>query len=625
MGASFGRLGIGYDTPVLVFDFTPGSRQVFKHPLEVIRADRLGEVAGAFEAVQRAVDGGLYAAGFVAYEAAPAFDGALQTHPPGPLPLVWFGLYKAPTRRAPPAASSPSQVTDWVLDTPPEAYARAVTTIREAIADGVTYQANYTVRLRGRVRERSPENLFSLYEALRRVHEPPYASYLKLDEAQLLSLSPELFFSVQGGRVTARPMKGTAARGRWWEEDEGQRWALLASPKERAENVMIVDLLRNDLGKLARPGTVQVPALFTLETYPTFHTLTSTITAELKERPTLWALFRALFPCGSVTGAPKVSTMALLRRLEPTPRGVYCGAIGFAAPGGEMTFSVPIRTLVVTADGRAEYGVGSGVTWDARAETEYEELATKAAAITRPRPEVMLLETLLWNCTHYALLERHLARVEASARYFGVALDVGALQAALMRHAGAFWGQRRRVRALVAPSGDIEVASTPYAPPPEKPRVALADTPIDPRDPFLYHKTTHREVYAHHRRAFPNAFDVILWNGRGELTEFTIGNLVVELDGLRYTPPREAGLLAGTFRAELLEAGEITERPLFKHDLFNAARVWLINSVHGWVEVWPHLRSTEPAPTRRTYSRGPHSSVCGAPNDKKGNHSEQKG
>ncbi|ADI13644.1 aminodeoxychorismate synthase component I [Truepera radiovictrix] len=569
---------------MLVFDFSPGPRRVFGRPLEVIRADRLGEVAGAFAAVQRAVSGGLYAAGFVAYEAAPAFDEALRTHPPGPLPLVWFGLYEAPTGSAPLTARPPSRMGGWALDTSPEAYARAVAAIQGAIADGVTYQANYTVRLRGRVREPSSENLFALYEALRRVHAPPYASYLELGEAHLLSLSPELFFSVRGTRVTARPMKGTAARGRWLEEDEAQQRALLASPKERAENVMIVDLLRNDLGKLARPGGVRVPALLSLETYPTFHTLTSTVTADLPERPTLWALFRALFPCGSVTGAPKVSTMQLLRRLETTPRGVYCGAIGFVTPHGEMRFSVPIRTLVVTPDGRAEYGVGSGVTYDARAEAEYEELATKAAAITRPRPEVELLETLLWDGARYTLLARHLRRMETSARFFGVAFDARALQRALMAHAEAFRGERRRVRARLSHSG-VAVESTPYAPPPERPPVALARTPIDPRDPFLYHKTTHREVYARHRRAFPDAFDVLLWNGRGELTEFTIGNLVVERRGERLTPPREAGLLAGTFRAELLEAGEITERPLFKHDLLDASRVWLVNSVHGWVEV----------------------------------------
>lgn len=579
---------IGYDTPVLVFDFSPGPRRVFGRPLAVIRADRLSEVEGALSAVQRGVDGGLFAAGFVAYEAAPAFDAALQTHPPGPLPLVWFGLYEAPEKDAPPTADIPGPPADWALDTPPEAYARAVDTIREAISDGVTYQANYTVRLRGRsprrLGERFSENIFSHYEALRQVHKPPYSSYLDTGEVRIMSLSPELFFHVEGRRVRARPMKGTAARGRYSEEDEGFKRALLESPKERAENVMIVDLLRNDLGKLARVGSVQVPALFTLETYPTFHTLTSTVEAELREKPTLWALFRALFPCGSVTGAPKVSTMKLLRSLEPTPRGVYCGAIGVLAPGGEMTFSIPIRTLVIDDD-QAEYGVGSGVTWDSHAGAEYAELATKAAAVTSARPDFDLLETLLWDGTRYTLLERHLERALASAQYFGVSLDPCALRQALQGHARAFSGQKRRVRALISQGGGLHIESTPYAPPPERRGVVLAETPVDSRDPFLFHKTTHREVYAARRRAFPDAFDVLLWNERGELTEFTIGNLVLDLGGARVTPPRDSGLLAGTFRAELLATGQVVERPLFKNDLLRASQIWLVNSVHGWTRV----------------------------------------
>lgn len=582
---------------MLLFDFAPEPRLCFSRPHTVFQATRSSEVERVLERVQEAVDAGFYAAGYVAYEAAPAFDPALSVHPPGPLPLVWFGIFNAPEAYAPPTEDALGRLGDWALDTSPEAYTCAVKTIREAIAAGVSYQANYTARLRGYV---SGEPL-ALYERLHREHTSPYSSYLDTEDAHIVSLSPELFFRTDAGRVTAKPMKGTSARGRWPEEDERFKLQLLASPKERAENVMIVDLLRNDLGKLARPGSVTVPELFSLETYPTFHTLTSTVTAELSEKPTLLGLFRALFPCGSVTGAPKISTMKLLKRLEPTPRGVYCGAIGYAKPGGEMVFSVPIRTLVIehkaiergvigngTIDAkarRAEYGVGSGITWDSQAGLEYEELAVKAAAVTQARPEFKLLETLLWDGQGYALLGRHVARVGASARYFGFSLDADALRKELLEHVQPFSSQRRRVRALINQDGGIYVESTPYTPPPERPLVVLAQTPIDSRDPFLFHKTTRREVYAAHRKATPDAFDVLLWNERGELTEFTVGNAVLELDGVRVTPPQEAGLLVGTFCAELLASGEVVTRTLHKGELARASKVWLVNSVHGWVEV----------------------------------------
>ncbi len=580
--------GMGYYTPVtlfrppvsLRFDFAGVSPLAFRNPRQIIRAERLSDVLPALGAVQRASEAGFYAAGYVSYEAAPAFDEALVTHPPSGNPLVWFGVFE----KAEAVSPAPAPVTNlggWTFDISKADYYAAIAKIREEIAAGVTYQANYTVRLRS---SETPADAYALYETLRTQHRPPYSSFLNTGEGIILSLSPELFFETKGVRVTTRPMKGTTARGRFTEEDEVRRATLRESPKERAENVMIVDLLRNDLGKLAVPGSVAVPDLLTLETYPTFHTLTSTITATLPEHTNLQNIFRALFPCGSVTGAPKISTMRLIRALEPSPRGVYCGAIGYLTPGGDATFSVPIRTLVLSKDG-AEYGVGSGVTWDSRAETEYHELAVKAALVTETREDFSLLETLLWNGQRFVRLERHLARAAASAVFFGFALDKNVVRERLLEHGLKHPQNLRRVRVLVARDGTVTVASSPFTSSDKPLTVALAKEAVDSRDTFLFHKTTRRTVYDARRQDAPDADDVLLWNERGELTEFTIGNLVLELGGRRLTPPCEAGLLNGVMRQEGLEGGLIEERTLHIEDLARATKVWRINSLRGWQEV----------------------------------------
>lgn len=579
---------MGYYTPVTIsrppvrlrFHFAGDAPRIFTNPLKVVQATRLAEVVPALEAVQRASEAGLYAAGYVTYEAAPAFDSALETHPPSGQPLLWFAIF-AESEIPEPSIAPAAPLTGWAFDTSEADYRAAIAEVRENIAAGVTYQTNYTVRLRSPETHPDPEALF---DTLREQHRPPYSSFLDAGDTKIVSLSPELFFATEEKRVTTRPMKGTAPRGRFSEEDERLKAALRASPKERAENVMIVDLLRNDLGKLARPGSVRVSELLTLETYTTFHTLTSTITAELPPGTGLSELFGAVFPCGSVTGAPKVSTMRLIRELEPTPRGVYCGAIGYLKPGGDAIFSVPIRTLVLTPHG-AEYGVGSGVTWDSQAEAEYGELAVKAALVTAAQPDFSLLETLLGDGRQLVRLGRHLARAAASAAFFGRPLDHEALERSLRAHAAEYPGTPRRVRALVSKDGDIQVESSPFEASHKPLVVALAKKPVNSRDVFLFHKTTHRRAYDVRRQDATEADDVLLWNERGELTEFTIGNLVLELDGELLTPPREAGLLAGVMRQEGLEAGLIREQTLYPADLERATGVWRINSLRGWQPV----------------------------------------
>jgi para-aminobenzoate synthetase/4-amino-4-deoxychorismate lyase len=353
--------------------------RLLRDPVRVVTAHTLAEVLPALEEIEAAVSAGLYAAGFVGYEAAPAFDPALVTHPSGEMPLLWFALFMEFEELDDlPGSIGGFNLGEWVPDGSEAEYEADIAEIRRQIAEGNTYQVNHTLRLRAPF---AGDDL-ALFTALSRAQPTRYSAYLNAGRWRVLSVSPELFFSVSEGEIVTRPMKGTSPRGGTPEEDAARIAALRASPKERAENLMIVDLLRNDLGRVARFGTVTVPQLFEVETYPTLHTMTSTVRAELRPGVRLAEVFGALFPCGSVTGAPKVSTMGLIRTLEPAPRGVYCGAVGHLSPGGEMVFNVPIRTVTLDmARCTAEYGVGGGVTWDSTPEGEYAEVLTKAAIV----------------------------------------------------------------------------------------------------------------------------------------------------------------------------------------------------------------------------------------------------
>ena len=566
--------------PFLRFDFP--RPLCFSDPVRVIEAYSLAEVRPALRAVQAASDAGCYAAGYVSYEAAPAFDPALQVNAPiSSLPLLWFGVFTEPC--APPDPEPGEyHLSEWEADSAFPLYERAIHTIREAIAAGEVYQVNHTLRL-GAHFQGDP---LAFYRRLIGAQPPPFAAYLDLGNYQILSASPELFFHRIGSHITTRPMKGTRRRGRWGEEDDQVAAELRASQKDRAENVMIVDLLRNDLGRLAWPGSVNVPRLFEVERYPTVWQMTSTVEACLRPEVALDEIFGALFPCGSVTGAPKISATRFIARLEATPRQVYCGAIGYLTPNQEAVFSVAIRTALLDLEtGRAEYGVGGGIVWDSDAAEEYEEAWSKADVLAGSAP-FDLLETLLWEAGTYALLDRHLDRLQASAEFFGFDASRDRVKAALLAH-----GQQRpegawRVRLRLPPDGAPQIESAALSPLPSGPMpVGLARTPVCRTDKFLCHKTTRRAVYEAHRSAQPDCFDVLLWNEEGELTEFTIGNLVIEQGGRLWTPPRGCGLLDGTRRAELLAQGRLQERILRREDLDLASRIWLVNSVRGCVSV----------------------------------------
>jgi para-aminobenzoate synthetase/4-amino-4-deoxychorismate lyase len=548
----------------------------------VLRAERLDEVVPVLDAVERAVADGLHAAGFVAYEAAPAFDPALVTHPPDPrLPLAWFAVFEARDDVHPAweAADGEAEIGPWSIDVAEPAYLATVERIRALIAAGDTYQTNYTARLRAPFRG----DPVALYERLCLAQRSAFCAYLDLGEGRtIVSASPELFFSAHGREMELRPMKGTRPRGRWPEEDRALAAELADSPKDRAENLMIVDLLRNDAGRVAEVGSVRVERLYQVERYETVHQMTSTLRARLRPEVGLTEVFRALFPCGSVTGAPKVRTMQIIRGLEPSPRGVYCGAIGFVSPG-EAGFSVGIRTLLLdAAAGTAELGVGSGITYDSDAAAEYRECWAKAAFVRRAPADFRLLETLLWEPDGgWFLLDGHLSRLAESAEYWGYAFDAGDAVRRLDEAARGSGGAMR-VRLRVNREGAMEIESAPRHPSPQPVRVGIAPEPVDSHDPLLYHKTTRRAAYERRAASRPDCDDVLLVNERGELTESTIANLVARLDGALWTPPLESGLLPGVFRAHLLATGEIRERVLHPADLERADEVWLINSVRKW-------------------------------------------
>lgn len=586
--------------PWLRFDFrpddpeaaTPSQPLIFARPEQVIVARRVGDVLPALRRVQEAADAGFYAAGYVAYEAAPAFDPAMRVQSPGPVsdfPLLWFGIFAQPQSEPELSPHDKNELelyslSEWKPSTSRSQYDHNIEAIREAIARGETYQVNYTLRLRAQLRGDD----YALYARLLRAQQARYGAYLDIGRYRILSASPELFFHRRGERIVTRPMKGTIARGRWLEEDQEQAQILANSEKNRAENIMIVDLLRNDLGRIAVPGSVQVSDLFRLERYPTVWQMTSTVEATIPAA-TIREIFGALFPCGSVTGAPKIQTMRHIAALEDSPRQVYCGAIGVISPDGTSTFNVAIRTLLVdTQTDTAEYGAGGGITWDSTPQDEYAELLAKAAVLQAETSEFDLLETLRLENGDYWLLEPHLQRLRDSAAYFGFS-DAQktariALQGVGEKHRTGTW----RVRLLFSAQGEFATQVFPLEPNREGALpVILAASPVDSTNRYLYHKTTHREVYAAHRRVMESRgseiYDAMLWNERGELTEFTTGNLIVELDGSLWTPPRECGLLAGIERNEALAQGKIHERILTRNDLNHCIGVWLINSVRGWL------------------------------------------
>jgi para-aminobenzoate synthetase/4-amino-4-deoxychorismate lyase len=561
-------------------------------PVGVLEATRPDEVVPVLEAAEAAAGRGLWAAGFLAYEAAPGLDPRLTVRdraaddPFAALPLAWFGLFERAEETALPLPRDDGGPGGdaWTPTTSRGRYEDAIRRIRELIAAGETYQVNHTMRVRARV----TGDARGLYRDLCYAQRGAFAAYLDLGRYRILSASPELFFERDGDRIVTRPMKGTAPRGRWPAEDLEVAERLVASAKDRAENAMIVDLLRNDLGRIAVTGSVSWDDVFRAERYETVWQLTTTVAATVPAGTSTSAIVQALFPSGSVTGAPKVRTMELIAELEDAPRGVYCGAVGFFAPPGsdhpDARFNVAIRTVTVDrSTGTAEYGVGGGVTWGSDPAGEYEEAVAKSRVLTARRPPFDLLETMRHDPGEGVRhLDRHLERLAASASYFGFAHDQVEVREAIEKGVAAAPPRPCRVRLSLSRDGTVRVACTTLAQETESVRVAIDDVAQDPRDAFLFHKTSLRDRYRAARDRHPEADDVVLVNDRGEVTESTIANVAVRLEGRWWTPPLDAGLLPGIGRQVALEEGRLAERRVTVEEAREAEEVALVSDTRGW-------------------------------------------
>jgi para-aminobenzoate synthetase / 4-amino-4-deoxychorismate lyase len=590
-------------------------------PQGQLEAWSVSDVAGVIAEAEAAARHGSYVAGFVAYEAAPAFDRAFRVQPAAPadqsiprLPLAWFGLFaqsvaveplRPPGANAePPRHPCSPETPSWHCEMDEPTHAAGIRAIRASIAQGMAYLVNHTTRFRRPWPE--TEDPFTLYRQLVAGHSGGYHAYIETADWAVACGSPELFFDFSAERLTAKPMKGTAPRGRWAAEDAGHAAALCASAKERAENVMVVDMLRNDMGRIAVTGSVTVPHLWQVERHPSVWQLTSTVTAETPPGSGLAEVFGALFPCASVTGAPKVSAMAIIADLEHTPRGVYCGAVGVIRPDPSPSdpsavsarFAVGIRTAVVDKGGRVvEYGSGGGITADSSPASEWEEVLVKTKALVDPPPSAGadqgLIETMGYHPRDKGGTVRnlgdHLARLAFSADYFGFPAPVQAQQRVTEAVAGLT--APTRVRLVLRPDGTLDLTTSVLEgdDPTRVQRLCVDPEPIESTNAALFHKTTDRRRYDERAERHPRADDVVLVNERGELTETTRANLAVCLGGQWCTPALDCGLLPGIERARLLASGQLVERVIRVEDLCGAEGVATLSSLRGWraARIWP--------------------------------------
>ncbi|MEB3339091.1 MAG: aminodeoxychorismate synthase component I, partial [Leptolyngbyaceae bacterium] len=556
----------------------------FHSPVEVLTAYSPLEVTPLLETVQQQVDQqGYYAAGFMSYEASPAFDPSFQVQPSQvqagtDFPLAWFGLFTQPqviTLPDPPPETSMPLL--WTPSLSRSRYREAIEQIKNHISQGNTYQVNFSFRLR------SPfsGDPWCYFLQLIQAQKSLYGAFINLEDWAICCASPELFFQWCDTTLISRPMKGTAPRGLDYRGDRYLAEALQHSEKNQAENLMIVDMIRNDMGRIAQIGTVQVPYLFEVEQYPTVWQMTSPVQCRTDAN---WVeIVQALFPCASITGAPKSRTMQIIADLEDSPRRIYTGTIGFLTPDRSAQFNVAIRTVLINkTQQEAEYGVGGGIVWDSAETDEFEECCTKAKILTQHQPSFELLESLLWTPeAGYFLLDLHLQRLQTSASYFAFAVNWDEVQTQLRAIASTLPSASHKIRLRISKSGKIQL-SAEYLSPCDRSRplrVGIAKESIEASNVFLYHKTTHRAIYEQAKQAYSEFDDVLLWNERGELTESCIANLIVEQDGQWYTPPVQCGLLAGTMRAWLLQQGRVEERVLRLEDLHNSSRIFLVNSV----------------------------------------------
>jgi para-aminobenzoate synthetase/4-amino-4-deoxychorismate lyase len=558
---------------LVILEDGPSARRIYRRPRARLSARTIAEVPAALAAIDTALAQGLHVAGWLGYELGLAWEPRLRPLARDAGPLLHLGIFDHPVPDVPqPSGRAYAGPLRWEWDD--DAYGQRFRQVKAFIAAGDIYQANLSFRARFAF----AGDPLALYETLRERSGAGHCAYVDDGARQLLSLSPELFFAQsEDGTLTARPMKGTAPRDG---DDEAARRRLAASEKDRAENLMIVDLIRNDLGRIAEIGSVGVRDLFQVETYPTLHAMVSTVVGRKRTDAGAADILRALFPCGSITGAPKIRAMEILHELESSPRGAYCGAIGYFAPDGAR-FNVAIRTLTV-ADGMGELGIGGGVVQDSQEELEYAECRLKARFFESARRPLELIETLRFE-NGFLRGERHLARMAASARLFGLPFDRDKADRALAQAVGDAAGPLR-VRLSLDEAGSHQAVAVPLPPNPGHWTWRLSPERTQSKDLLLRHKTSWRELYDR-EAARAGTDDVIFRNERDEITEGARSNVFVRRADMLLTPPLECGVLDGCLRAELIERKLAREERLTVGDL--KGDVFLGNSLRGLIPARP--------------------------------------
>lgn len=566
----------------LIFDYFCEERNlsaVFRQPIKIITTKCPKEVHSCLIEIERYICEGYYVAGFFSYEAINSLYPSL-TKQVKDFPLLWFGVFKKPFKKQQNLPSGTFTISPWKANLSKDEYKNVFNKLQTKINKEQIQQINYTIQMKSKF----IGNPYSYYKQLRKAQEANYSAYLSIGKYSILSISPELFFHIKNQKITTKPMKGTASRGLSYLEDQRNAHWLKNSKKNRKENKLSVNRMKEELSKISQPGTIKVPKKYEIEQYPTVFQMTSTVTANLKKDVTVKQLFKTLFPATSITGIPKKQAIHLIDCYEKESRKIYCGAIGYFTPRKEAIFNVPIRTVLINRETKeASYGVGGAIMADSTVEEEYHEILTKSKVLSQKPKSFRLLETIGLINGHFIILKNHINRMKQSAQYFNFPIHIKSIKTKLMKISKKYSNGKYIVRILLDKLGEISIEVSPLTMSKERPKVTLAKKAIFSKNPFLYHKTTERSIYEKHHQS--GVFDVLLWNENKEITEFTRGNVVFEKDGQFITPPVTCGLLPGTFREFLLKQNKLKERIVLKEDVHNYQKIYFINSVRGWIEV----------------------------------------
>lgn len=567
---------------------------IFARPIKYCTAHLPEEIQSGLADVDAAIRAGYHVAGYFSYELGYGLNSRLTEFLPQErnIPLFCVGIYQdrieiedsmldaalnqLSTWRA-------SHIIDCHLNMTKDDYLARLEKVKRHIRDGDTYQVNFTLKYKFR-HAGSP---IALYSQLRKKQRVEYGAFLSFPDVTILSRSPELFIEKKHDSILAKPMKGTCKRGATPEDDRLNFEFLSRDEKSRAENVMIVDLLRNDFSRISQPGTVKTTNLFEVQTYETLHQMVSTISAKVDEDISLSTLLKEIFPCGSITGAPKIRTMEIIREVECEPRGVYTGAIGFISPDRSLSLNVPIRTLVLWPDGRGEMGVGSGIVFDSCPDSEYEECKLKGKFFTECSPEIEIIECLLHD-EGYKHFEKHLTRLQESAEKLAFELDVDKLRRDLLAKQGEMPSGQSKVRIVLSKSGQYRIEFIEVQPMDDRNsrNIILSEQYVaSSRNWLLQHKTSAREHYRKEYEKYASAgyYDVVFANELGQVTEGSFNNIFIRKNGIWYTPPVSCGLIPGIQRGNLLASTDIDarEKILSVRDLHEADEIFLVNAIRG--------------------------------------------